>query len=190
MTFRQNFFTILLGCLVIWGSFSPLLFAEPLALSPTQRDFFKQHLWEPAQNPMPVMDFNVSPYGATQAPFSSYGGQWIVLNFWATWCVPCIKEMPDLEQLHQQFTNQGMTVITVASGEPENAVAPFVKRYALTLPIYLDPERLVSNQYGATQLPITYLITPQNQVVARAVGARNWAHPQMVQFFQQLIADW
>lgn len=85
-------------------------------------------------------------------------GKGVFLNFWGTYCPPCEKEMPIMEELYETYKQQGVEIIAVNVNEPELTVERFVKRYDLTFPIAIDKGMLVSDAYGIRPLPTTILI--------------------------------
>ncbi|QTM99060.1 thiol-disulfide oxidoreductase ResA [Sediminibacillus dalangtanensis] len=95
------------------------------------------------------------------------GEKGVFLNFWATYCPPCEKEMPYMENQHQYFKNKGVTVLAVDVGEPKITVEGFVRRKDLSFPILLDENGSVMDAYGVGSLPITFLIDKNGKVVNR-----------------------
>lgn len=104
-------------------------------------------------------------------------GQYVVLNFWATWCAPCRVEMPSLNTLQQTLGGEAFRVVTIASGRnPIPAINRFFDEEGITdLPIYLDPRQTMSRQMGVFGLPITVLLNPEGQEVGRLRGDADWA---------------
>ncbi len=92
-------------------------------------------------------------------------GKGVFLNFWATYCPPCEKEMPIMEELYDTYKKQGVEIIAVNVDEPPLTVERFVKRYKLTFPIAIDKGMLVSDAYGIRPLPTTILIDEHGEVV-------------------------
>lgn len=104
---------------------------------------------------------------------AEWQGQWVVVNFWATWCAPCRKEMPSLDAL----AASGQTVVTVATGR--NAV-PAIERFMaeanVTHPVNLrDPRSELARGMGILGLPVTVILNPEGHEVARLVGDADWA---------------
>lgn len=105
---------------------------------------------------------------------SEYKGKWVVLNFWATWCAPCRKEMPSLERL--QVAMPEIAVVPVATGR--NAVEG-IRRFfdeagVKTLPILRDPKSELAHAMGIMGLPVTVILNPEGQEVARLIGDAEW----------------
>lgn len=143
--------------------------------------------------------FHAEPKEVSQIPFttpdgvdfqlSDFKGQYVLLNFWATWCVPCRKEMPDLDRLSEIFTDKGLAVITVASGHnPLPAIKKFYRDSSLkNLPILLDAKGTFSRDMDVLFLPITILISPEGREIARLKGDAPWASPEAIALFEALI---
>ena len=113
---------------------------------------------------------------ATDAEHSlaEYKGKWAVLNFWAVWCAPCRKEMPSLDRL--QAAMPEIAVLPVATGR--NAPVAIAKFYAEAevkgLPVLRDPKSALAHQLGVASLPVTLILNPEGQEVARLVGDAAW----------------
>jgi len=102
-------------------------------------------------------------------------GKVVLLNFWATWCVPCRTEMPALEALYQRHKDAGLVVLAINMDRLSSAgLEAFVKEVAVTFPIVLDPAWSTAKLYQVRGLPTTYLIDRAGNVVVREVGERDW----------------
>jgi peroxiredoxin len=145
-------------------------------------------LMEPAPTAAPH-DFTVpSPDGASLT-LAGYRGRVVLLNFWATWCVPCREEMPAMERLYQRFKDRGLVVLAVSVDAPgSSAVVPFAKELGLTYPIGLDPKMALARQYGVRGLPASFLLDRTGAVVGRALGSREWDSPAAHGVVEWLLA--
>lgn len=96
----------------------------------------------------------------------------VVLDFWATWCKPCIKAFPKLDSLHQKYKEQGLTIVGINVDAPRNQakVKPFVKSMGVEFLILLDTENEVMRRYQVQNLPTTLLIAPDGSIAARHIG--------------------
>jgi thiol-disulfide isomerase/thioredoxin len=103
-----------------------------------------------------------------------FRGKVVLLNFWATWCVPCREEMPAMEKLYQEFKDKNFAIFAVAVKDRRQDAVDFVKELKITYPIGLDPEGKVGQEYGAWGLPATYLIGPKGEGLARGWGPADW----------------
>ena len=114
--------------------------------------------------------------GATGA-LEDYRGQWVLLNFWATWCAPCRKEMPMLEALQADRGGHDFAVVTVAAGRNSPAgIDRFFAEIGVTaLPKWMDPRDGLAAQMAVMGLPVTLLIDPEGREVARMLGEADWS---------------
>lgn len=134
--------------------------------------------------------FSLPSLGKEEVALSSYQGSYVLLNFWATWCPPCLEEMPSMETLYQRFKDRGFVVVAVSSDkEGESLVSEFVEKLGVTFPILLDTTGEVSAAYGAKNLPISFLLDRKGNVIAAAQGARDWASEQAISTLDELILE-
>lgn len=114
------------------------------------------------------------------ASLASYRGRALIINFWATWCEPCRREMPSLERLSRIVDPQRVAVLGVTVDADTNLAREFVLKYRLTFPNFSDGQmKLWRDALGVPALPETFLVTPDGRLAARFVGARDWASPEM-----------
>ena len=116
-----------------------------------------------------------------------YRGRFILLNFWATWCSPCLKEMPDFEKAYQQMGQEKLIVLAVGMGEDTKKISKFAEKYGFTFPMVADPKMEITNLYGVKNIPVTYLIDPEGVVLGRALGIRDWANPDLLAFIKSKL---
>ncbi len=99
-------------------------------------------------------------------------GQVVLVNFWATWCPPCRKEMPDLEALHQRFAAHGLRILAISDEEP-GKVEPFIAQHSITYTILLDPGRKVNELFQVEGIPKTFVYDRQGRLAAQAIDMRT-----------------
>ena len=114
-------------------------------------------------------DFLARSLDGSPWSLSQYRGKLILLNFWATWCEPCRKELPDLEQLHQMYSHQGLAVIGV-SGENPDDVRKFLSTEGITFPALHDQENRLHDRYHVNSIPTTYVIGRDGTLLKRIEG--------------------
>jgi len=117
---------------------------------------------------------------------AQYRGKVVVLNFWATWCPPCVMETPSLEQFASEMKSDGVTVIGVSVDENGQQLRQFVKEYHLTYPIARDPNAALSHRYGTFKFPETYIIGRDGHVAEKIIGETDWVDPNMIAFVKSL----
>ena len=119
-----------------------------------------------------------------------YKGKLVLLNFWATWCVPCTKEMPGMETLWQDYKEQGLEIVAVSVDEGSRSrIENFSKMFGINFPILLDPESEVSDLYEVSGVPTSFLIDRNGKIIARIVGTEDWLSPDAVSLVQELLAQ-
>lgn len=116
-------------------------------------------------------------------------GRVILLNFWASWCAECRREMPVLERLHRELAPRGLAVIGINAREERDAVRRYASALGLTFPLVLDPEGKINRAYGVVALPTTFIVGRDGRAVAFAVGPREWAGPPARALIQALLAE-
>lgn len=113
---------------------------------------------------LPGMDGEVS--------LADYRGQYVLVNFWATWCPPCRDEMPDLQAYYNSYRDRGFTLLAINEAEDPATVRQFVEGFGFTFPIALDLDGAVMKQYGTESLPTSYLIGPDGKLAKTWVPGR------------------
>jgi thiol-disulfide isomerase/thioredoxin len=118
---------------------------------------------------------------------ADWQGQWVVLNFWATWCAPCRHEMPSLDRL---AALGDVAVVTVATGRnPPEAITRFFDEIGVqNLPVLLDPKSVLARQMGVLGLPLTVILDPEGQEVGRLIGDAEWDSPDALAMIAALTA--
>ena len=139
--------------------------------------------------PQTAPDFTLSDMDDETYTLSIYRGKVVMLNFWATWCPPCRREMPSLERLYSKFKNQGFVVIAVNQFEDPDIVFEFTGRLSLepTFPILFDRESRIAEQFGVKGLPTTYLLDKDGRIRYRAIGGREFDHVEIEDMIKELL---
>jgi thiol-disulfide isomerase/thioredoxin len=115
------------------------------------------------------------PDGGTRS-LSEYQGKYILVNFWATWCAPCRKEMGSLDRLQAELGGEKFEVVSIAtSRNPMPAITRFFDEENIqNLPILLDPKSTLAAEYGTISLPLTVILNPAGQEIGRLIGDAEW----------------
>jgi thiol-disulfide isomerase/thioredoxin len=141
-------------------------------------------LWTGSSVPDPVGRGSTAPAfalrelpGPGEFSLVALRGQVVLLNFWATWCEPCEREMPAMQRLHEKLGPEGLHLVAVSVDESTDVVEQFRARFSLTFKILWDPDKRVSDTYQAYRYPETLLIGRDGVVVERYIGPRDWDSP-------------
>lgn len=118
---------------------------------------------------------------------SNFGGKLLVLNFWATWCPPCIQELPSLDSFAQQMKAKGVVVVGISVDKNEQVYKQFLDRAKVSFTTARDPEAGVSSNYGTFKYPETYIINADGKVVEKFIGPENWMDPKIIERIQRLL---
>lgn len=129
----------------------------------------------------------------------NYLGKVILLNVWATWCPPCVWEMPSMQRLYEEFEGQDFEVVAVSIdapagqrdvfGRPGGDIRAFADSLALTFPILHDPEGRIQRTYQTTGVPESFLIGRDGRIYRKVSGATEWDRPQYIEFIQRLLDE-
>lgn len=146
----------------------------------------------------PVPKTAIHALDGTMIDLGRFRGRVVVLNFWATWCLPCVYEMPSLDRLTAKSNSNQLAIIAVSiDRDGAAAVTPFISAHHLThLSIYLDPDqrlgslsadRVAAGALPLWGLPITYIIDKEGRVIGYLTGAANWDSPEAEKFLAYFI---
>ena len=130
-------------------------------------------------------DFTVQDSDRTVA-LNQFRGQIVVLNFWATWCPPCVEEMPSLVQMQRRMKAKGVTVVAVSIDVDENAYRQFLKEHGVDLLTVRDPAQKTPALYGTHGWPETFIIDRKGVMRRKFIGAVDWTEPEITDFLSKL----
>ena len=116
-------------------------------------------------------DFQLQSLDGRTVSLSDFRGQPILLNFWATWCGPCVVEMPYLQEIHEEWTDEGLALLAVNVGETSARVNSFMQFYNLSLQVLLDTRKYVFDRYRIIGLPTTFFIDKDGIIQGKVIGS-------------------
>ncbi len=116
---------------------------------------------------------------------SQFQGKPVVLNFWATWCPPCIQEMPSLVQLQKQLGDK-VTILAVSEDDDDNAYKQFVRDHNVDLLTVRDTGQKTNAVYGTFKFPETFVIDSNGKIVRKFIGAQEWTSPDIVDYLKKM----
>ena len=144
-----------------------------IQISPSKKTVLNQEKPEVGH---PAPDFTLRNLQGNLEGLVNHKDKVIILNFWATWCAPCLEEMPAFEKLYRRYRSQGLTVLAVSLDKGDfSKVQDFVDSNNLTFPVLIDSDGVAEQLYPSFTIPFTYVIDKDGRVVARVDGAKNWA---------------
>ena len=178
---RVNFRSLILIVLIIVGVGIIVLLQS--------RDSFHNPSGKPLlEKGVPAPDFAFPGLDGKRLRLSDYKGQVVLLNIWATWCAPCVEEMPSMEKLYQELKDEGFKLLAVSVDESgAEAVTPFMKKHKLGFPVLLDPRGEIKSLYQLTGIPESFIIDKNGIIVEKIIGPRDWAASGAIRFFRNLI---
>ena len=130
-------------------------------------------------------DFTVRDSDHT-VTLSQLKGQVVVLNFWATWCAPCVEEVPSLVQMQQRMRSKGVTVLAVSVDADDSQYRRFIRDHSVNLLTVRDPDQKSNGLYGTSKFPETYVIDRNGVVRRKFIGAVDWTEPEIIDYLGKL----
>ena len=118
-----------------------------------------------------ALDFQFPSQDQEPVFLSDLRGRPVVLNFWATWCGPCVSEMPYLQEIHEEYSEEGLVLLAINAGESPSRVEQFLQSNNLALPVLLDTSGVINQQYHIQWLPTTLFIDEDGIIQSRSIGA-------------------
>ncbi len=131
--------------------------------------------------------FSVVTEGGKTITPSNFGGKLLVLNFWASWCAPCVAETPSLNRFAQIFADKGVVVLGVSMDRNEKLYKEFLAQHQISFETSRDPDANISSSYGTFLFPDSYIIDPSGKVVEKIINAQNWMDPQFLDHIQKML---
>jgi cytochrome c biogenesis protein CcmG, thiol:disulfide interchange protein DsbE len=139
-------------------------------------------------------DFRVKTESGAVITPREFGGKVLILNFWASWCTPCVQEMPSLNRIQQMFASQGLVVLGVNVDSKEELYRNMLKRFQITFQTVRDPEENINYRYGTYKIPESYIIDRNGKVAQKYAGLpevngewKVWTDPQIVSYVRSLL---
>jgi peroxiredoxin len=173
--------------LIVIG-FALLLYGQPVMATPLASLMQAAGL-RAVDQPQPADDFQLPSLDGQQLRLQDQRGKVVLLNFWATWCPPCVQEMPLLNQLYQALRQRPFVLWAVAMQEGREKVAPFIDKHQFQFAILPDSDGAVSARYKLRGLPTTYLIDCRGNTVGWSVGPKEWTGDAVQALLAALLSD-
>lgn len=148
---------------------------------------FLLHCINPVRVGQKAPEFSLSSLNGGAVNLHDLQGKVVVLHFWATWCPPCLEELPQLIRFHKGLTKNNVALLPVCvdSMDPE-IIRKFLAAWGFDMPVYLDPGGSLAHRYGTYRYPETYILDPKGVVKRKIVGPGDWDSPAWARFLQNL----
>lgn len=132
-----------------------------------------------------IVDFSLPDLQGASHAFPK--GEVVLLNFWATWCPPCRKEMPSMAQLYQRLAPEGLRVIAISVDQQRQQLADFVQEYQIPFQVLHDADSAVSKRYGVFRYPESFLVDRNGKVRYHLIGAIDWMADDVIQTIRAML---
>ena len=137
-----------------------------------------------------VPDVKVVRSDGKYVSLASFKGKVVLINFWATWCPPCVREMPELNKLYKKFKKDGLVILPIANPRDSvERVKAFFKYVGIDFPYYVDENFTATRLFGVRALPTTFVVDRKGVVRQVFIGMRPWMSPQFVDYFKSLLKE-
>lgn len=129
-------------------------------------------------------DFTLTDLEGNTVSLSDYRGQNVYINFWASWCGPCKLEMPDIEEIHREYQDKDLVVLTINVGESQNVVEKYIDNNGFSFTVLLDPDMTASKLYKVNSIPVSFFIDKEGKIRSQRVGLLT--KEQMLSYIEKL----
>jgi len=137
--------------------------------------------------PAPAPALDLVDLRGERRTLADYRGKVVLVNFWATWCVPCREEMPSIERLRASLEGRPFAVLAVNLAEREETIRKFLDAVPLAFPVLLDRDAKATRAWQAKVLPATYIVGPDGAIRYRHLGELDWSKPEVRRFVTGLM---
>jgi peroxiredoxin len=136
----------------------------------------------------PAPDFAYPDLSGNIVRLSNFRGNVVLVNIWATWCPPCIAEVPSMESLYQKFQGENFKILAVSIDRQGQTVVPsFMKQHGLNFTALLDPEGTIAAPYQATGVPESFIIDKHGVLAKKIIGPIDWESQDVIRFIRDLM---
>jgi peroxiredoxin len=135
----------------------------------------------------PTPPLTLKDLDGREVRLDAYRGRTVIVNFWATWCAPCVEEMPSLRRLRDKYAAQGLEVLAVNFQENAQRIRPFLDRYNLDFTALRDHDGSASQQWGVTVYPSTFVVAPDGRIAFVVVGEAEWDRTPIEPRIRELV---
>ena len=160
-----------------------------LVMVPTMSVFAVNSHITPVEKPYLAYPIQLKDLDDKVVRLSDFKGKTVIINFWATWCPPCRRELPSMQDTYEAFKGKNLVILGINVGEDWETIAPFIAPYKLAFPILLDTDSSELTRWKAIGLPSSFVINGKGMVTHRFTGGRNWDDPVFRADLQKILAS-
>jgi len=132
-------------------------------------------------------DFSITTDSGRTITAASFGGKLLVLNFWATWCPPCVEELPSLNEFANRFAKAGVVVLGISVDSDEKLYRDFLAKARVSFLTARDPDRKISADYGTFKYPESYIIDGKGKVLRKIISNQDWMSDRVIKDLESLL---
>ncbi|MDT3708015.1 MAG: TlpA disulfide reductase family protein [Thiobacillus sp.] len=142
-----------------------------------------------ARPAVPAPQLKAQDLAGTERTLADYRGKVVLLNFWASWCPPCLREMPSMERLRARMAGRPLVVVALDSAETPQEVNAYLSRMSLGFPVLLDPDGSNTKRWKVFVLPTSFLLDAEGRVRYVLTGPTEWDEGEALQVIESLLAE-
>lgn len=142
-----------------------------------------------SEEQLPIADFNlrIKTLDGQLVSMEDYRGKVIFLNFWATWCMPCVAELPSIDKLYHKFKNDNIVFLLISNEDVEK-VNRYREKKGYEIPFYIiDDEGVIPQQYYSRSIPTTFIINKEGRIVKASTGAEDWDDHEFIEELKKML---
>jgi peroxiredoxin len=149
---------------------------------------FKGVTQVPIKVGLPAPDFTFPDTHGKMISLSDYRDKVVLINIWATWCPPCVDEMPSMEKLYQKLKGEKFEILAVSVDTSGLKVVDlFIKTHQLTFPVLIDSAGTIGAAYATTGIPESFIVNKKGILIKKIIGPLDWIQPEVLRFFHDLM---
>ena len=132
-------------------------------------------------------DFKLQDLKGIERALSDYKGKVVFLNFWATYCPPCVAEMPSMQALHDKLKGSAFVILAIGLDRSKKTILDFINEKKYTFAVLVDPDKKAANIYRVTGIPVTFIIDKNGIILHKTIGQEDWTKEEILKKLESFI---